>query len=165
LDSLPLDSLPLETLIWQVSQHLHPHRAAPHLWVGMILEAKGDLSAAATAYSRSRVVAMPYDWQPTFRLWRVARRLGDAEVARECRDALVRLWGEDQLAWYSTDVHRQHPNPTSQSRIPIPHPNPASQSRIPIPRIPPTPPIPPIPPTSPTSLVALPLMVTLRVDP
>ena len=93
MDSLPLDSLPLETLIWQVSQHLHPHRAAPHLWVGMILEAKGDLSAAATAYSRSRVVAMPYDWQPTFRLWRVARRLGDAEVARECRDALVRLWG------------------------------------------------------------------------
>ena len=44
-------------------QHLHPHRAAPHLWSGMILEVKGDHRGAALAYNRSRAVAMPYDWQ------------------------------------------------------------------------------------------------------
>ena len=29
-----------------VSQHLHPTRPEPHLWSGMILQAKGDLATA-----------------------------------------------------------------------------------------------------------------------
>jgi len=87
-----------------VSQHLHPLRAAPHLWSGMILEAKRDEDGAVRAYNRSRAVAKPFDWQPTYRLWRLHRRRGDAAAASEARDALVRLWGEDQFAWYTTDV-------------------------------------------------------------
>ena len=87
-----------------VSQHLHPHRAAPHLWSGMILEVKRDFHGALRAYNRSRAVAAPYDWQPTYRMWRLLRTNGDASAAADAREALVRLWGEDQFAWYSTDV-------------------------------------------------------------
>jgi len=87
-----------------VSQHLHPHRAAPHLWSGMILQVKRDFHGALRAYNRSRAVAAPYDWQPTYRMWRLLRMYGDATAAAAAREALVRLWGEDQFAWYSTDV-------------------------------------------------------------
>ncbi|KAL3917192.1 MAG: hypothetical protein SGPRY_006503, partial [Prymnesium sp.] len=87
-----------------VSQHLHPHRAAPHLWSGMILQAKKDFAGALHAYNASRRVAKPYDWQPTYRMWRLLTTRGQLAEAEEARAALVRLWGEEQFAWYSTDV-------------------------------------------------------------
>lgn len=86
------------------SQHLHPHRAAPHLWSGMILQAKKDFAGALHAYNASRRVAKPYDWQPTYRMWRLLTTRGQLAEAEEARAALVRLWGEEQFAWYSTDV-------------------------------------------------------------
>ena len=87
-----------------VSQHLHAHRAATHLWRGMILQAKGDLAAAARAYNDSKRRAEPYDWQGAFRLWRVLTQMGDAAAAEDERRHLLRLWGDAQFAWYSTDV-------------------------------------------------------------
>jgi glycosyltransferase involved in cell wall biosynthesis len=87
-----------------VSQHLHPHRAAAHLWRGMILQAKGDLAAAVHAYNASRRFAELYDWQGSFRLWRLLSDMGDAEGAEEVRHELLRLWGPAQLAWYAPDV-------------------------------------------------------------
>ena len=53
-----------------VSQHLHAHRAATHLWRGMVLQAKGDLAAALTAYNASKRRAEPYDWQGAYRVVR-----------------------------------------------------------------------------------------------
>jgi hypothetical protein len=87
-----------------VSCRLHPHRSTPHLWRGMILEAKRDLRGAARAYADAKRLSPPYDWQAAFRLWRVQLELADAEAARREREHLVRLWGEVQLAWYSPDV-------------------------------------------------------------
>ena len=46
----------------------------------------------------------PCDSQPTYRLWRLLRARGEVAAAAGAREALVRMWGEDQLAWYSTDV-------------------------------------------------------------
>ena len=76
----------------QTRQHLHPHRATPHLWVGMILQVKGDLRGAAAAYNRSKQLSLPYDWQASFRLWRALLLLDDApaaalEEAAPCRRA------------------------------------------------------------------------------
>lgn len=70
----------------------------------MILEAKGDYDGALQAYNNSRAVAKPFDWQPVYRMWRLLSSLGKVDAAAELRRALVRLWGEDQFAWYSTDV-------------------------------------------------------------
>ena len=64
-----------------VSQHLHPHRSTPHLWVGMILQSKGDLGAAARAYNLSKRLSQPYDWQASYRLWKALLLLGDAHQA------------------------------------------------------------------------------------
>lgn len=88
-----------------VSQHLHPHRAAAHLWRGMILQAKRDFVAAVHAYNASRRRAEPYDWQGAFRLWRLLGDMGDASGASAAKADLLRIWGEAQFAWYSTDVH------------------------------------------------------------
>ena len=87
-----------------VSQHLHPHRATPHLWVGMILQVKGDLRGAAAAYNRSKQLSLPYDWQASFRLWRALLLLDDAPAAALEEAALRRLWGDVQFGWYRTDV-------------------------------------------------------------
>ena len=87
-----------------VSQHLHPHRAACHLWRGMILQAKRDFVAAVAAYNTSKRKAEPFDWQGSFRLWRLLKDMGDVENAEKERQHLLRLWGEAQFAWYSTDV-------------------------------------------------------------
>lgn len=87
-----------------VSQHLHPHRSTPHLWVGMILQAKGDLRGAAAAYNRSKQLAQPFDWQGTFRLWKALLLLGDTEAAAREEEALLHLWGPVQFGWYRTDV-------------------------------------------------------------
>ena len=56
-----------------VSHHLYPERATPYLWLGMILQVKGDLHAAAAACNRSKALSAPYDWQASFRLWRLLR--------------------------------------------------------------------------------------------
>ena len=87
-----------------VSQHLHPHRSTPHLWVGMILQSKGDLGAAARAYNLSKRLSQPYDWQASYRLWKAPLLLGDAHQAALEEEALRRLWGDVQFGWYSTDV-------------------------------------------------------------
>lgn len=87
-----------------VSQHLHPHRSTPHLWVGMILQSKGDLKAACRAYNRSKQLSQPYDWQAAFRLWKALLLLGDAPRAALEEEGLRRLWGPVQLGWYATDV-------------------------------------------------------------
>lgn len=87
-----------------VSQHLFPNRSAPHLWVGMVLQAKKDHAAALSAYKEAQRHAAPYDWQPTFRLWRLLSQLGQAEEAAAEREALLRLWGNAQFTWYSTDM-------------------------------------------------------------
>lgn len=50
-----------------VSQHLHPHRSTPHLWLGMILQAKKDHAAALASYNRSKALSLSYDWQATYR--------------------------------------------------------------------------------------------------
>ena len=44
-----------------VSQHLHPHRSTPHLWLGMILQAKKDHAAALASYNRSKALSLSYD--------------------------------------------------------------------------------------------------------
>ena len=67
----PLSSLLAPHSLPRHQVHLHPHRAQPHLWVGMILEAKQDMLGAAAAHNRSRGVAKPYDWQPTYRCVRL----------------------------------------------------------------------------------------------
>jgi len=85
-----------------VSQHVFPQRSAPHLWRGMILQAKRDYGAAADAYNSSKMLAAPYDWQPSFRLWRLLSELGDAAAAVSERQHLQELWGTAQFAWYST---------------------------------------------------------------
>lgn len=87
-----------------VSMHLHPHRAATHLWRGMILQAKGDLAAAVTAYNVSKRRAEPYDWQGAYRLWRVLSNMGARDAAEVERRHLLTIWGEAQLAFYGTDV-------------------------------------------------------------
>jgi hypothetical protein len=88
-----------------VSQHLHSHRAATHLWRGMILQAKRDVRAALHAYNASKRRAEPYDWQGSYRLWRLLGDLGDVEGAERERQHLLSIWGAAQFAWYSTDVH------------------------------------------------------------
>ena len=90
-----------------VSQHLHSHRAVTHLWRGMILQAKRDYVAAISAYNASKRRAEPFDWQGSFRLWRLLSDMGDARSAELERQQLLRLWGPAQFAWYSTDVHGQ----------------------------------------------------------
>ena len=90
-----------------VSQHLHSHRAVTHLWRGMILQAKRDYVAAISAYNASKRRAEPFDWQGSFRLWRLLSDMGDARNAELERQQLLRLWGPAQFAWYSTDVHGQ----------------------------------------------------------
>ena len=70
----------------------------------MILEAKNDYYGALTAYNRSHTVAKSFDWQPVYRMWRLLCAIGDAAAAASAREILVRLWGEEQFAWYSTDV-------------------------------------------------------------
>ena len=104
-----------------VSQHLHPHRATPHLWVGMILQVKGDLRGAATAYNRSKRLAQPFDWQGTFRLWKALLLLGDTAAAAREEEALLRLWGPVQFGWYRTDVDgdvvRHLPDPLLRDEI------------------------------------------------
>ena len=87
-----------------VSQHLHPHRSTPHLWVGMILQSKGDLKAACRAYNQSKLLSQPYDWQAAFRLWKALLLLGDARRAAREEEELRSLWGPVQLGWYGTDV-------------------------------------------------------------
>ena len=87
-----------------VSQHLHSHRAATHLWRGMILQAKGDLVAAVAAYNASKRRAEPFDWQGSYRLWRLLSDMGAAESADAERAHLLQLWGPAQLAWYAPDV-------------------------------------------------------------
>mmetsp|Transcript_14189 Transcript_14189/g.45801 ORF Transcript_14189/g.45801 Transcript_14189/m.45801 type:complete len:204 (+) Transcript_14189:249-860(+) len=76
-----------------VSQHLHPTRPEPHLWSGMILQAKGDLAGAAAAYNASAALAAPYDWQGSCRLWRALLLLGDGAAAAREEAALRRRWG------------------------------------------------------------------------
>ena len=76
-----------------VSQHLHPTRPEPHLWSGMILQAKGDLAGAAAAYNASAALAAPYDWQGSYRLWRALLLLGDGAAAAREEAALRRRWG------------------------------------------------------------------------
>ena len=87
-----------------VSQHLHPHRSTPHLWVGMILQSKGDLHAACRAYNASKLLSQPYDWQAAFRLWKALLLLGDTPRAALEEEQLRSLWGPVQLGWYGTDV-------------------------------------------------------------
>ncbi len=70
----------------------------------MVLQAKGDLVAARSAYNASRARAEPFDWQGAFRLWRLCSDMGDAEGAAEARAHLLGVWGAAQFAWYSTDV-------------------------------------------------------------
>ena len=88
-----------------VSHHLYPERATPYLWLGMILQVKGDLHAAAAAFNRSKALSAPYDWQASFRLWRLLREQ-PAEIAAEAREraALLARWGSVQFGWYSTDA-------------------------------------------------------------
>ena len=86
-----------------VSQHLHPHRSVTHLWRGLVLQAKNDPHAAIEAYNASRRLSLPYDWQASFRLWRLLSELGDADAAARERARLVALWGELQFSWYSPD--------------------------------------------------------------
>ncbi|EOD18392.1 hypothetical protein EMIHUDRAFT_461437 [Emiliania huxleyi CCMP1516] len=88
-----------------VSQHLHPTRPEPHLWSGMILQAKGDLAGAAAAYNASAALAAPYDWQGSYRLWRALLLLGDGAAAAREEAALRRRWGDAQMRWYSTDAY------------------------------------------------------------
>ena len=88
-----------------VSRHLHAHRAVTHLWLGMMLQAKRDFAAAANAYNASKRRAEPFDWQASFRLWRLLSDMGDAQGAEAERQQLLRLWGAAQFAWYSTDTH------------------------------------------------------------
>ena len=88
-----------------VSQHLHPTRPEPHLWSGMILQAKGDLAGAAAAYNASAALAAPYDWQGSYRLWRALLLLGDGAAAAREEEALRRRWGDAQMRWYSTDAY------------------------------------------------------------
>ncbi|EOD05752.1 hypothetical protein EMIHUDRAFT_219808 [Emiliania huxleyi CCMP1516] len=73
-----------------VSQHLHPTRPEPHLWSGMILQAKGDLAGAAAAYNASAALAAPYDWQGSYRFWRALLLLGDGAAAAREEAALRR---------------------------------------------------------------------------
>ena len=87
-----------------VSHHLHPNRAAPHLWRGMILQAKHDFAAAANAYTISKSRAAPFDWQPSFRLWKLLAEHGDAAAAEREKEHLYAMWGAAQFAWYSTDA-------------------------------------------------------------
>ena len=88
-----------------VSQHLHPTRPEPHLWSGMILQAKGDLAGAAAAYNASAALAAPYDWQGSYRFWRALLLLGDGAAAAREEAALRRRWGDAQMRWYSTDAY------------------------------------------------------------
>ena len=87
-----------------VSVHLHTHRAVTHLWRGMVLQAKGDLRAALSAYNASRARSEPFDWQAGYRLWRLLSDMGDVSGAALERERLVSVWGAAQFAWYSTDV-------------------------------------------------------------
>ena len=91
-----------------VSQHLYPQRSAPHLWRGMILEAKRDYIAAAHAYNQSKAHAALYDWQSSFRLWKLlSKQLGDLSAANIERDHLLTIWGPAQFAWYNSDTSGQ----------------------------------------------------------
>jgi len=88
-----------------VSQHLHPHRAETHLWTGMISQAKGELDAAVRAYNDSARLAAPYDWQGSFRLWRLLRVMPGYETAAAREEKALRArWGDEQFSWYATDV-------------------------------------------------------------
>jgi glycosyltransferase involved in cell wall biosynthesis len=87
-----------------VSVHLFDERSAPHMWRGMILQAKSDLDAAVSAYRAAKQRAAPYDWQPSFRLWRLLSDIGDMEAAEAEKMHLLRIWGPAQFAWYSTDT-------------------------------------------------------------
>ena len=87
-----------------VSQHLYPRRATPHLWGGMISQAKGDYAAAISQYNTSAALAEPYDWQPSYRMWRLLLKMGDEAAAAIERGKLLARWGEAQLDWYATDV-------------------------------------------------------------
>lgn len=65
----------------------------------MVMEAKGDLRAAADSYRHSASLAPPYDWQGSYRLWRALTALGDAEAAEREEAALRHRWGEEQFRW------------------------------------------------------------------
>ena len=87
-----------------VSQHLHPHRSTPHLWSGLLLQAKQDLHAAARAYNRSAQLSAPFDWQGTYRLWRLLLHMREDAAAAAEEAKLRALWGDQQFAWHATDV-------------------------------------------------------------
>ena len=76
-----------------VSHHLYPERATPYLWLGMILQVKGDLHAAAAAFNRSKALLRHTTGKPLSGCGdfsRATRR--NAAAARE-RAAPLARWG------------------------------------------------------------------------
>jgi hypothetical protein len=65
----------------------------------MVMEAKGDVRAAAASYRKAAALAPPYDWQGSYRLWRALAALEEAEAADREEEALRRRWGEEQFRW------------------------------------------------------------------
>ena len=102
------------------SQHLHPTRSTPHLWSGMILQAKGDLRGAVDAYNASKHLSAPYDWQAAYRLWKALLLIVDdghthevqrggglafyTEAAAREEAELRARWGDVAFGWYANDV-------------------------------------------------------------
>ena len=81
-----------------IERRLREHRAVPHLWRGMILQAKGDFVAAIGAYNASSRRAEPFDWQGTYRLWRLLCDMG-ATAAAEVERAATEAAREGLEAW------------------------------------------------------------------
>lgn len=74
-------------------------RSTPHLWNGMVLEAKGDLRAAEKSYGRAASLAAEYDWQGSYRRWKALSALGETTAAAQEEQALKQRWGEMQFRW------------------------------------------------------------------